>query len=460
MAQNWLVERLTDNKKGSARWVELAQALEEYWETHFFDDLQVFEDSHNIFTASPEDLNKRIAELGDFFDVALPIDESSKRLAVLWRKEEIHQKDTALLVESLLTRNFNGTPAKWERVWAPNGVYDRQHLYSTFELEVLNKNKDDYWLTSRGKLLVDLGHLHRIGMTKSEFVAIARREIERVRPTHIVYDGEVFLLTIDFYYPRLPFTCPRITLASLGARYRYSLEDRFDDVATDTSPLDISPIGVTHYRGSTSSVAEYQVGGMPWSLDIYVDIGDRLVAIPGTEGDILPPLGCFGVLQATYAFECASPITAMTKAITSRADFTQAILPVVTPKTKSNTYSVGHYALGGMPWSLDLTLPTHNGPVFISGIEGDTLPPMNQISEQVSDIPLPLTRNQLSKNKERYQEADLPVSASMTGVQTERGMTETELTQQTTINSNPWLGFDEIPSDYAPLDTPLWETIA
>ena len=254
MAQNWLVERLTDNKKGSARWVELAQALEEYWETHFFDDLQVFEDSHNIFTASPEDLNKRIAELGDFFDVALPIDESSKRLGVLWRKEEIRQKDTALLVESLLTRNFNGIPARWERVWAPNGVYDRQHLYSTFELDVLNKNKNDYWLTSRGKLLVDLGHLHRIGMTRSDFVAIARREIERVRPTHIVYDGEVFLLTVEFHHPPLVLAnLPQLTAPTLGAKYRYSLVDRFDEVATDVYPLDITPMGaIRHQRNLTS----------------------------------------------------------------------------------------------------------------------------------------------------------------------------------------------------------------
>ncbi|MCD9516409.1 MULTISPECIES: hypothetical protein [Photobacterium] len=490
MAQNWLVERLTDNKKSSARWVELAQALEEYWETHFFDDLQVFENSHNIFTASPEDLNKRIAELGDFFDVALPIDKSSKRLAVLWRKEEIHQKDTALLVESLLTRNFNGSPAKWERVWAPNGTYDKEHLYSTFELDVLNKNKDDYWLTSRGKLLVDLGHLHRIGMTKLEFVSIARREIERVRPTHIVYDGEVFLLTIDFYYPKLPITCPRITLSTIGSRYRYSLEDRFDDVISDASPLDISPIGITHYRGITNSISKYEVGGMPWSLDIYLDIGDRLVAIAGTEGDILPPLGCFNTSLSSCSLKYQSLLTTITKEpsylganywyslINSfdcvSTDISQLDESVIYVDHYRYKTSVAQYEIGGIPWSLDLYVNMEDRQVPIAGTEGDILRPLGCIG--TTKITYSFENQSLTtkmKKKSSYLGSKYwysldrsfdglatdtsPLDISPVDVQKIRGKTKTELIQQTIINTNNWLGFDEIPSDYIPLDAPLWE---
>lgn len=544
--KDWLVERLTGSKKGSPRWVELATALEEYWNTNFFADLKELEDSKNIFTANSKQLDRIVAEQGDFFDVALPIDDSGKRLGIAWRREEIHKKNTIFPINSILNRNFNGLPATWQPIYAPvTGEYDRFHLYTEYELNLLERNLDDYWLTSRGRLLVDLNHMKKIGMSKDEFLLIARREIERVRPTHIVYDGELFILTIEFDYQPLKSGFNRITSSKLGSRYDYLLTSRFDEQPADMPWLDESPLGLSKDRTIREPQAEFEkFGGKPWSLDLFVDLGDRQVPIAGVEGDILAAVKTLSyaskaVAMALSESKVTAGVTDVVKSIhmgynlhNQFDDFPADVIPTDEPihaSSKTTTRAAVAAFNLGCTWSLDQFVDLGGRQVPVAGIEGDELPPLQRISSTSKGIQVRVKKfaadNQRVKQYTKHLSFDLapkfddypadsmgtdrPIyavdslatkkaalvlkrltastrsttkSTSSADVKKGSAASKTSIVKSNTadfdsvpaqskravdkpkhevkplknINSNSELGFDEIPTDFAPLDTPLW----
>lgn len=487
--KDWLVERLTGSKKGSPRWVELAAALEEYWNDHFFDDLQELENSKNIFTANSNQLDRIVSEQGDFFDVALPIDDSGKRLGIAWRREEIHKKNTSFPINSVLNRNFNGLPATWQNVYAPvTGEYDRLSLYTEYELKLLDRNLDDYWLTSRGRLLVDLNHMKKIGMSKDEFLLVARREIERVRPTHIVYDGELFILTVEFDYQPLKTGFNRQTLKPLGSRYDYFLTSRFDEQAADVPCLDESPLGLSKDRTTREPIAEFKnFDGQPWSLDLTVDLGDRQVPIAGVEGDVLSSVRSIKSTSKVVAIalnknSTTAGVTEIIKNIMLGYDLSYQfdghpadIVPVDDPihalsKTTMRT-AVAAFQLG-CKWSLGQVIDLGDRQIPVTGIDGDKLTPLQQTKMHSKGITVRLKKSTstcTSTNAySKYMNFDLAPAFDdfpSDSIGTDRPIhwvsksvakPEHEVRALAVINDNPMLGFDEIPADFAPLDTPLW----
>ncbi|WP_163836780.1 hypothetical protein [Spartinivicinus ruber] len=263
--QHWLVNRLTASKQSSERWVQLAQALETFWDEQFTPAIERVENSRSIFTASPEDLEKALADMGSFFDVFMPIAETNKPLAIAWRRDELHYKDTSLPVQSILARNFSGLNTRWEPLYAKDAAaYQQRLFYSADEVHDLGHELDDYFLTSRGRLWVDLRHLRLLQVSRTEFETIVRQEIEKIRPTHIVYEGELFQLSIHFKAKpdrllietqktertaHLPYQdqikAPRLDWQTFQQReltpllqYNKSPYLYFDDVPTDYAPLD------------------------------------------------------------------------------------------------------------------------------------------------------------------------------------------------------------------------------
>lgn len=263
--KHWLVNRLTPSKQSSEHWIQLATALESFWDQQYTPQIERVENNRSIFTASPEDLEKALVDMGSFFDVFMPIAETNKPLAIAWRRDELHYKNTSLPVQSILARNFSGLNTRWEPLYAKDAEqYQQKLFYSADEVHDLGHNLNDYFLTSRGRLWVDLGHLRLLTISRAEFEAIVHQEIEKIRPTHIVYEGELFQLSIHFKAQpdvmavaaqqsqrrtALPYqdqlTIPRWDWQTIRQReltrllqYNNSAYFYFDDVPADFAPLD------------------------------------------------------------------------------------------------------------------------------------------------------------------------------------------------------------------------------
>ncbi|MGD1507093.1 hypothetical protein ACP6H7_24770 [Vibrio harveyi] len=472
MAEKWLVERLTKSKQGSPQWVALAEALEEYWDTYFFSELQTFEDSKNIFTANDEHLNKKIAEFGDYFDTALPIDSSGKRLSISWQRANIHEKDTIVPFVNALCVNFAGLGVTWEPLYSNRSqAYTLDNLYTEQEIQLKQWELDDFWMTSRGKIAVDLTHLHQLGMAKETFIAIAQREIERLRPSHIVYDGEYFILTINFNYEPLGYHVKRQTIAEKGGCMFYRLTASFDERPADVPWLDESPLYVEHVRGVTTSQVDFSLGNISWSLDLFVDLGDRRVPLAGKEGDVI------GALQEISTIERSVPIdhgfmpmdggalsAVRYPCLTFNMHYQFDAMPADSVPTNDPLHGQSRMTIRpvwmsyqlGADWSLDLFVKTQDGTAALSGKEGDKLPPFKQHRIQLRSFQTEVSQHGCIQTKQTQSSCSIAYSAQAECTVREYPSLPFELKQPTEINQNPWLGFDEIPADFAPLDTPLW----
>ncbi|ELA9885251.1 hypothetical protein [Vibrio parahaemolyticus] len=475
MAEKWLVERLTKSKQGSPQWVALAEALEEYWDTHFFNELQTFEDSKNIFTASEDHLNQKIAEFGDYFDTALPLDTSGKRLSISWQRANIHEKDTIVPFVNSLSVNFAGLGVTWEPLYSNKSLpYARDNLFTEQEVQIKKWDLNDFWMTSRGKIAVDLTHLHKLGMAKETFIAIAKREIERLRPAHIVYDGELFILTINFDYAPLSHHVERQTVGEKGGSMVYRLTASFDDRPADVPWLDDSPLYVEHRRGTTTSATDFVIGGMSWSLDLFVDLGGRRVPLAGKEGDIINALQEISSIERYIPVQYADlPLSGASLTATRypclnfSMHYHFDVVPADSIQTDANEpihgqtratlkSAVMSYQLGS-DWSLDLFVSTPEGATPIAGKEGDRLPPMLHHRIQLRSFQTQVGPSNSSQKKQIQSFCSIAYSAQADCVVREFLTQPYELNQSAEINQNPWLGFDEIPADFAPLDTPLWK---
>ncbi|WFQ78112.1 hypothetical protein PXH59_00245 (plasmid) [Xenorhabdus sp. SF857] len=404
MAEKWLVERLTKSKQGSAQWVELAEALEEFWDTYFFANLQTLEDGKNIFTANDSHLNKKIAEFGDYFDTALPIDVSSKRLSISWQRANIHEKNTIVPFINSLQVNFAGLNVTWEPLYSNRSFsYAKDNLFTEQEINLNSWNLNDFWMTSRGKITVDLAYLHRLGMTKSEFITIAKREIDRLRPSHIVYDGEYFILTINFTYEALSHYLVKQVIGHSNSMF-FRLTASFDERQADIPWLDESPLYVEHLKGVITQRTDYELG-MSWSLDLFVDIGSRRIPLSGREGDKINPVQVIShsVRQTPLALEETRFTGAFLSAVRYPyltfnmhdrfddvpADSISTNAPLHGLSCTTLKSSGANYQLGA-DWSLDLIFDIGNHCISLSGKEGDKISPIQATSHSVRQTPLVL----------------------------------------------------------------------
>jgi len=193
---DWLVNRLTPGKQQSARWVAFARALEEY-HLPLFSKVEQMREDRSLFNSSMEALEERLSEYGDFFDILFPLDDSTKRLSVMWRRRGIHRKETDLLIRDVLKTYFKGLNVEWLPVWCP---LDKPYSHAHFVTKQLKPNLDEnaHFLTSRGRLGVDAIKAHSLGISMVDLATVAFREIEKVRPARVVYDGVAFNAESDF----------------------------------------------------------------------------------------------------------------------------------------------------------------------------------------------------------------------------------------------------------------------
>lgn len=184
---DWLKSRLTPVKRGAARWAELAEAIQEFWVELFDPAIQRMIDAQSVYTAEPDDLETIMAEFADDFRNDIGGDDDRPH-QIAWRRWELQSKETLAAVSSALRRKFPGLDIEWIPLYAhKTGVYGTE-LKSLAEIAAGGLSVDDYFLTSRGKVYLTFG-TGEPTLSVSEVLAALREVIDRILPTHIVYDG-------------------------------------------------------------------------------------------------------------------------------------------------------------------------------------------------------------------------------------------------------------------------------
>lgn len=363
--ENWLVQRLAGSKKDTQRWVELAEALEEFWDKYFLPEVVRLENSRSLFTASDEDLEMRLEDMGDFFDVNLAVSEDSKPLAIAFRRDEIRYKNTEIPIQSILNRNFSGLDTHWLPLFAPvSGSYDEDNFFT--EEDLINRGEDlnDFFMTSRGTLWVDEGHLRRLGYTRSEFARVIESEIEKVRPVHIVFDNVLFILTIIF--DMLPCTIGNDLITTLTHRGRFQFSDLPFKIFRPVQPGG-NPIG------------DFTMGHL-WSLDQFIPYDynpDGSVIkrpLQGIEGDWIPPVVSYRIKQKRPVLPLEYSLL-REAVISSKSDRVFTFQNPMLGLSKRTQKLAGFNYFLGMPWSLDQLIHHTSGTGYVGGVEGDWIPP-------------------------------------------------------------------------------------
>lgn len=180
MLTDWLVKRLTPCKRVTARWVDLARAIQTFWESNFDGELDTCSRLNSIYTADLAGKRRIVAELGDYFQAGDA--EISIPLLVAVRKLELAMKDTDYLIRAAIQRKestlSDADQVKWLPLWAleSDGAYGTQFHHEGIGIP------DGAYLTSRGILWTTRAQMIQEDLDIDMLV-------RTIKPLHITYDG-------------------------------------------------------------------------------------------------------------------------------------------------------------------------------------------------------------------------------------------------------------------------------
>ena len=292
--KNWLIKRLTPRKKQEERWTGLAEGLQQVWEEDFDPALARLEGLRSYFGADDADLALKLREMGDYFAADMPRPED-RPIAVAWRRLELEYKDLELILYSVFRRHYSDLPVSWFPLFAPvDEPYGMRFTPAEGPWpETKNIPPDGMFLTSRGLLGTDYGHLLSIGLSKHEFLEKALPLLRRTKPLHIVYDGALWYIRFD-----IPFE------AELRAAWERDcgifevpfaiIGSRFDFTPADAHALDIETVSCRWERDLPLSFPFLKQDSLLWHTDWHAPEGlpagwlslDFVLA--GTEGEKSP----------------------------------------------------------------------------------------------------------------------------------------------------------------------------
>lgn len=305
--KNWLIKRLTPRKKQEERWTGLAEGLQQVWEEDFDPALARLEGLRSYFGADDADLALKLREMGDYFAADMPRPED-RPIAVAWRRLELEYKDLELILYSVFRRHYSDLPVSWFPLFAPvDEPYGMRFIPAEGPWpETKNIPPDGMFLTSRGLLGTDYGHLLSIGLSKHEFLEKALPLLRRTKPLHIVYDGALWYIHFD-----LPFACDLSVLFETEERFplQFALHGaRFDITPADWRTLDN---GMVMTWESSSAIdlpfIPEHIPNVLWRLDMNLPEGfpegwfHLDIVLPGLEGIRVAPLGVMlGTAEQSY----------------------------------------------------------------------------------------------------------------------------------------------------------------
>lgn len=382
--KDWLLKRLTPRKKQESRWTGLSSGLQEVWEEHFDPSLMRLENMRSYFRADETDLAAKLREMGDYFSLDMPR-PGDKPIAVAWRRLELEYKDLELILTSVFRRHFGNLPTAWFPIFAPlDEEYGMTFVAAEGPWPVLkNIPPEGMWLTSRGMLGSDLGHLLQYGYSKKSFLEKAVPLLMRTKPLHIVYDGPLFYIRFDIpvefdfsvYWERdlwcdIPFRMP---------------VPRYDYIPADARQTDLlSTMYWWSERDNFTSMPfmgnEYQ---QAWHLDWRVPAGfpdgwlPEGMLLGGIEGERVAPFRIYlQEVSQRYSMEIAPA------SLQSRTESdVHTVVPHGIPGIHTSGSTESSLELLFFPeklWHLDIRLSTPEGwlpqDFALPGVEGEAVP--------------------------------------------------------------------------------------
>ncbi|MFH1984771.1 MAG: hypothetical protein ABIL58_23265 [Pseudomonadota bacterium] len=166
----------------------MAEALQQYWEENFDPEAQKITDLRSVFTAAAPDLVTIMGELGDYFRTDIGADKD-RPVQILWRRLELQGKETENLVQMALRRKFLGLDIGWVPLFHHKTDEYGTNFKRQAEIDFEVLDQDDFFLTSRGKIVLASHTLNQQRLSFTDFLAALGEELERLLPTHIVYAG-------------------------------------------------------------------------------------------------------------------------------------------------------------------------------------------------------------------------------------------------------------------------------
>ncbi|MDE9467018.1 hypothetical protein [Xenorhabdus bovienii] len=240
---------------------------------------------------APEDLDKRIAELGKFFIIRTE-NEKSKPILLSQRLDEIHFKGTERPISSTFWREFNNLPAKWSPLWAP---VDQVHFpYGTVFLphelvETAKSRYGEFFLTSRGVIQLSLNTLYEKYGYKEQAKLFRRlteqfdQVIAPLIPLEIVYNGFHF-----FFYFTITEEAELLILKQISVLIdaKFKIQDAVNELSGSTRQLQL-PNQVIRAIIRPLKQTIYRFDEMPldaWALDLHQT--PPIIPMPfGTQND-------------------------------------------------------------------------------------------------------------------------------------------------------------------------------
>lgn len=294
---DWLQQRLTPVKAVDGRWIQLAAALEVLGREKFDPSYNKLEALRSVYEMTSDDLQRRLREFGDYFAVDMPRFDDRK-VGVSWRRLELEYKDLELILTSVFRRHYSDLEVNWLPLYAPKAMPYGSYFLAADSIAKDFLPSEDYYMTSRGLLETDLGHLYELGLTKSTFLETAVPLVRRVKPLHIVFDGALFFIKFPVEWTK---GTDMFALQSAEEEEHFPLwfgfaTDRYDYTPADAQATDTGHVKVTYEQYADFEMPFTAGRRLPWRLDIFQSEGHDEgwipldLTFPGVEGTTIPDL--------------------------------------------------------------------------------------------------------------------------------------------------------------------------
>lgn len=205
----WVLDRLSTIKRSTDAWMQLAAALQLTVDRAIEPILTRLTSMRSLFTATDGDLETIENDLGEFFKVDRNLTGKDKAMAIITKQDSINYKSTLKPMIDMFNVKFQGLTVEWSPLYAHATLAENPYgskLLTQEQITDFHLDINDYFLTSRGTVRIDILDVLAGGYTLTEFFTELSEGIEKLRPVHIVFDDAGLFLLYEIVDPANIFT--------------------------------------------------------------------------------------------------------------------------------------------------------------------------------------------------------------------------------------------------------------